>query len=336
MGKYTLWQGADHLLHIFSRFGFEDYKRFYLSDIQAVIARKTIVGKVHNIILGGLLSIFSLPTLILEGSWFIFCVFMTAMIFGLLLINMYLGPTCQTTLMTAVQTEKLQSLHRLKAAFRIMDGLGLDIQQVQGALTREDLFEIPLRSGGCPTAHGPGPSNASPPKPVKHESGGIHRMLFTLLLVNGVLVSTEFFFCQIILTIFSSAASLCIGILVIIALVRQHDTDLPGPLRMMTWTSLGFVAATFVIGYVAGMVLAFKNPSMAYNQWEIVKSISNLSPWDSHLKLSHNILILGSALFIGLPGLIILQRSEVRAKGPLNSKSTAARQKAISRDPDPG
>jgi hypothetical protein len=36
IGKYTLWQGSDHLLQVFSRVGVEEYKRFYFSDIQAV------------------------------------------------------------------------------------------------------------------------------------------------------------------------------------------------------------------------------------------------------------------------------------------------------------
>ncbi len=52
IGKYTLWQGVDHLLHVYSRVGVEDYKRFYFNDIQAIITRKTIAGKVQNAVLG--------------------------------------------------------------------------------------------------------------------------------------------------------------------------------------------------------------------------------------------------------------------------------------------
>ena len=64
IGKYSLWQGTDHLLHIFARFGIEDYKRFYFSDIQAIITRKTNIGKIQNVILGCLILLFLLPAFI--------------------------------------------------------------------------------------------------------------------------------------------------------------------------------------------------------------------------------------------------------------------------------
>jgi len=324
IGKYTLWQGADHLLHIFSRFGIEDYKRFYFSDIQAIITRKTIVGKVQNIILGCLILLFLLPAFIFDGGWSVFYIVVSGMMFLFLLINLFIGPTCETTLMTAVQTEKLQSLHRLNTTFRVMDGLRPHIQKVQGTLTREDLIKIPVQPVGRPRSQGPGQPGASPAEAVKHENGRVHMILFALLLVDGVLVSSEFFISHVVPTILSSVASLCIGIFVIFALVRQHNSDLPGSLRTITWTCLGFVGVSFVMGYVVGMVFAFKNPSIAYNQWELVKTIANLSPWDSSLKLSYNILVLCGAIFIGLPGMIILQRSESRANTPATAMPAAS------------
>jgi len=135
-----------------------------------------------------------------------------------------------------------------------------------------------------------------------------------LLLVDGVLVTSEFFISHVVPTILSSVASLCIGIFVIFALVRQHNSDLPASLRTITWATLGFVGVSFIVGYIVGMVFAFKNPGIAYNQWEIVKAISSLSPWDSPLKLGYNILVMCGAFFLGIPGLIIQQRSAIRAK----------------------
>ena len=52
IGIYTLWQGPDHLLTIDSKRFSEDYKRFYYKDIQAIITRKTIHGKIQNLFLG--------------------------------------------------------------------------------------------------------------------------------------------------------------------------------------------------------------------------------------------------------------------------------------------
>ena len=85
IGKYTLYQGADHLLLIYSRFGVEDYKRFYFSDIQSIITRKTIVGRIQNITLGCFIFLFLLPAFLFDGGWSIFYVVVSAVIFILLL-----------------------------------------------------------------------------------------------------------------------------------------------------------------------------------------------------------------------------------------------------------
>lgn len=336
IGKYSLWQGADHLLHIFSRFGIEDYKRFYFSDIQTIITRKTIVGKVQNIIWGCLILLFLLPAFIFDGGWSIFYITVSSITFIFLLINLLRGPTCETRLMTAVQNEKLQSLHRLNKTFKVMDRLRLHIQQAQGTLTREDLNQIPIQPDARPASQGAGQPDGSPVEAAQHENGRAHMILFALLLIDGGLVISEFFISHVVTTILGSVAGFCIGIFVIIALVRQHNSDLPGSLRTITWATLGFVGVTFLVGYIVGMVFAFKNPSIAYNQWEIVKAIASLSPWDSSLKLSYNVLVLCGAFFLGIPGLIIYQRSESRGRKPAASMSISSRPTAGSRAPEAG
>ena len=336
IGKYSLWQGTDHLLHLFSRFGVEDYKRFYFSDIQAIITRKTVVGKVQNIILGCLILVFGLPAILIDGGWSIFFSAGSAFVFILLLINLFRGPTCETRLMTAVQTEKLQSLYRLNRTFKVMDRIRPHIQQAQGTLTREDLNQIPLQPDARRASQGTRQTGASPVSAVKHENGRAHLILFALLLIDGVLVTSEFFISHVVITILSSVVSLGLGIVVIIALVRQHNSDLPGSMRTITWTTLGYIGLTFVVGYIVGMVFAFKNPSIAYNQWEMIKVIAGISPWDSPLKLSYSILALCGAFFLGIPGLIIQQRSESRGQKTATSAPNPSRPTPGPRAPEPG
>ena len=336
IGKYTLWQGTDHLLHIFSRFGIEDYKRFYFGDIQGIVTRKTIVGKVQNIILGCFFLLFGGPALIFDGGWSIFFAIISALIFIFLLINLYLGPTCETRLMTAVQIEKLQSLHRLNTAIRVMDRLRMPIQKVQGTLAPDGLSKIAIPSAGRHASKSPGSPNKSPAGAVKKENGNAHRILFSLILIDGVLMGSEFFISHVLPTILSSVVSLCIGIFVVIALVRQHNSDLPGSLRTLTWACLGFVGITFVMGYIVGMVVAFKNPGIAYNYWELFKSLSYLSPWNSSLKLSYNIFVICGAIFLGLPGLVLHQRSESSGNKQEKTMPAASRQTVISRTPETG
>ncbi len=331
IGKYTLWQAEDHLLHVFSRFGIEDYKRFYFADIQAVITRKTIVGKIQNAVLGCSVLICLLPIFMLDGAWAIFCGIASAMMLIVLLINLYRGSTCETTLMTAVQTEKLQSLNRLKTALKVMNRLRAYIQTVQGNLNRQDLKTTTERWQNSKAPPGPAQTAGPLRSSLHRESGKAHLVLFGLLLFDGLLAALEFFITHVVPTLLSSITGLCLGIFVIIALVRQHNSDMSGSLRTVTWTSLGYIGITFVAGYVVSMVFAMKNPGLVYNQWEIFKSLANLSPWESPLKLGFNIFVICGALFLGLPGLWILHRADRRANKRAAGKAATAHRPAVSR-----
>lgn len=308
IGKYTLWQGSDHLLQIFSRVGVEEYKRFYFNDIQAVITRKTAVGTILNTILGCLVLIFVVPAISFAGEWSLFYAIVAAAMFFLLLAGLYKGPTCETKLMTAVQTEKLQTLHRLKKTTKVMDSLCVYIHRTQGALGPDALDKIPLRPLKSRHPHRHAPSGSSKTTVRRNEKGGAHMGLFLLLLIDGVLVCLGFFFTHVLLTIFSSIAGLCQGILVIVALVKQHDSDIDRSLKAITWASLGFICINFVAGYVISIVFAMQNPGVVYNQWELFKSMSLLSPWESPLRLSFDIFTLCGTLFLGIPGLFMLYR----------------------------
>ena len=161
-------------------------------------------------------------------------------------------------------------------------------------------------------------------------------ILFGLLMFDGLLAALEFFIIHVVPTVLNSVAGLCIGICVIIALVKQNNGNLSGSLRAITWTCLGLVCVNFAVGYVLGIVFALKNPSIAYNQWEVIKSISNLSPWESPLKMSHNIMVICGALFLGLPGLIILRRTERKTGSQATGRNIPSRRPAISRNIETG
>jgi hypothetical protein len=336
IGKYTLWLGKDHLLYIFSRFGAEDYKRFYFNDIQAIITRKTLAGKLQNIILGCFILMFLVPVFFFDGGWSIFFGAVSGMMSLFLVFNLYKGPTCDTKLLTAVQTEKLYSLNRLKTACRVMDRLQPYIQLAQGTLKPEDLNKIPLRPVDRSAPKGSGAKSGPPEAAAGFEKGRVHMILFGLLIFDGLLAAMEFFITHVVPTVLSSVAGLCVGICVIIALVKQYNGNLSGSLRAITWTCLGLVCVNFAVGYVVGIVFAMKNPSIAYNQWEVIKSISNLSPWESPLKMSHNIMVICGALFLGGPGLILLRRENKQVKNPAAIRSAMFKRAIISRTPETG
>jgi hypothetical protein len=147
--RSSLWLGEDHLLGIDSNGYSESYKRFYFQDIQAVTIRLTRRRQIWNWVLG-------LPTILCVAGWGydlllggspslggIITGLLVTLFFALpLLINNFLGPTCACQLRTAVQTEDLPSLCRLRKTRRILDRLRPLIAQAQGQLAPE---EIPAR-----------------------------------------------------------------------------------------------------------------------------------------------------------------------------------------------
>lgn len=147
--RSSLWLGADHLLGIDSNGYSESYKRFYFRDIQAVTIRLTRRRLIWNWVLG-------LPTIFCVAGWGydlllgggpslggIITGGVVTLLFAVpLLINNLLGPTCACQLRTAVQTEELPSLCRLRKTRRILDRLRPLIAEAQGELALE---EIPAR-----------------------------------------------------------------------------------------------------------------------------------------------------------------------------------------------
>jgi len=336
IGKYTLWQGSDHLLQIFSRVGVEEYKRFYFSDIQAVVTRKTAVGTIQNIVMGFLVLIFTLPAVSFEGGWSLFYAIVAAAMFFLLLVGLFKGPTCETKLMTAVQTEKLHTLHRLKIASKVMDSLRVHIHQTQGVLKREALNKMPARPIKTQNTHRQVSSRSSKTTAHHNGKGRAHTGLFVLMLLQGVLVSLGFFLTHVALTIISSITILCMGIFVIVALVKQYESNMSGSLRAITWISLGFICINFVAGYIISIVFAMQNPGIVYNQWEMFKSMSLFSPWESPLKLSFDIFTICGAVFLGIPGLFMLYRPGSRSKAQATPQAVKWRKPAVQRNSEAG
>lgn len=303
IGYYTLWQAADHLLYIYSRFGVEDYKRLYFSDIQAIVTRKTIVGKIQNVFLAILLSLFLLQAALADGPWAYFGMTAAGLTFILLLINWLRGPTCETRIMTAVQTENLLPLYRLKNALKVMNDLRPVIEQHQGSLQPEILTKGPVRSARQPPRR-----TGAPVKAARAEKGEAHLILFALLIFDGLLICLNFWIHHIGLTLLGSGVSMAVGICVIIALVRQHGSNMQSPLRLVTWGALGYVCLSFAAGYGLTVSFVVKHPGTMPNQWEMLKVLASASPWDSPLMFGYHLLLLFIAAVLGMGGLFMLRK----------------------------
>src|SRR3989442_14511991 len=143
-----LFRGADHLLQISSTGYSEIYRRFYFRDIQAITIQKTHWGKMWNGIWGFFVALFGLPSVDMSGTPAII-MGSIAGFFGCFLIgNLIFGPTCACYVRTAVQTERLAPVTRIRTARRFLRRIRTLIEPVQGAMSREELI-VRLHEAGA-------------------------------------------------------------------------------------------------------------------------------------------------------------------------------------------
>lgn len=117
-----LWLGEDHLLHVQASSIGERYKRFYFADIQAFVVRKTIWGYVGWMVLWLVLIAWfaGAARMLAEGlAWWVL-IGATVAAAGGFIAHLALGPTCTFTVRTAVQSEELPSLRRLRRAREVI------------------------------------------------------------------------------------------------------------------------------------------------------------------------------------------------------------------------
>lgn len=121
LARHRLWEGADHLLVVTSWPTGEGYKRFYFRDIQAIIIRQTSRRMIANIVLLVLALLSAGPFFISQdGDMRIGGVVIASFWLLFIIINSLLGPTCETRIQTAVQTEPITSLVRLRTALKVL------------------------------------------------------------------------------------------------------------------------------------------------------------------------------------------------------------------------
>lgn len=265
---------------------------------------------VLNFVLGAITVLFCLFTATSEGGWPVFNAIIAGVMLTLWIINFFKGPTCETYLLTAVQTEKLHSLHRLKTTQPVMNRLRSLIEQRQGRIDPGTFGEQAAHPATHRTQRSAPGGNRQIPTAKKAEKGRVHFILFVLLVVNSVFIALNFFYTHVALSLLGTAVRMLMGICVVVALVKQHESNLKQSLRTMTWAALGYVCFSFVVGYVISLTLTFKHPEIWRNQWEMFKLLSSISPWDSPLLMVVNIIALSCTAFIGIPGLLMLKNPQ--------------------------
>ncbi len=176
----SLWLAPDHILSVKSRWFREEYKRFYLRDIQAVVvapcARFSISMPMLLVVLAGLFSIAFLLSSA-DGAWAIGLLVMVAV-----WLTISIGLGCRCRLYTAVSTDDLPSLYRTFAARRFLTEIQPLIDQVQGVVDANWVAAEVSNAGPAPAAMAP---NAVSPQRNAARAHTLAADLFVLSLFAG-------------------------------------------------------------------------------------------------------------------------------------------------------
>ena len=155
-----------------------------------------------------------------------------------------------------------------------------------------------------------------------------HRWLFYLLLADGLLTALDFAYNHISLVIISLVLSLTVAVMVIVSLVKQHETDLAKSVQRITWGAAAYSAVAFISGYGRFLYATIQNPDAVNNQWEILQLISDLVIPESRFWTTVSFTMMAAALALSISGLYLLGK-----RGLPDQAASAAPQPGPDRTP---
>jgi hypothetical protein len=304
--RASLWLGKDHVLCIYNKGYEEDYKRFYFRDIQAFVIHQDNRRLLWNIAFGTCALVFAFGGLTFSAVSAFFVI--------LMFINWLRGPTCTCSVQTAVSRENLPSLNRVRNANHAIARMSRVIEREQGHLSPEELnhrleeknkniFDGAADSG---VQNGVRVADSAKGLSVKPYSGIIHRALFYALIMSGILTSIDFFHKSVLFTTFQMIWSSGLGILLIIALVKQQGSGLSPWTRRLTWTTLGFMCAVSFVIYFIVIFLTFQSRTTIYTTWDYMKMLSSVSPYDNSFLMVIYGISISYCITAGLAGLTFI------------------------------
>ena len=300
-----LYLGKDHLLCVDTRRFSEDYKRFYYRDIQAFIIRPSERRNIWSGVFVALAVValavalvgFNIP----DRPTIIIALCLIGLFLLLLGINLALGPTCVTYLCTAVQTEELPSLRRLRRARAMVDRLRTFIGDAQGQLTPEE-FQLKAsvleQAPRAALSDQPAPPTITSLPVMVHDHGGVHLTLFWLLLADLPCTLANVLYKSGWTVALSALVLLATIITTILALVKQRNSDLPARLKTIPWIVLTCLAIFFMISTGYGTFLAIRDQTPKVE----------LSPLEDPVAMALSVVSTTISVVLGILGLFGLKK----------------------------
>ena len=183
MGYSQLWLGEGHLLLVRSARVSENYQRFALEDIQAIVISDRPDFRALQV-LAVIVSLGWAALALAMSSTFGQGFFVITGLCGLAIavIDIGRGPRCHCVLHTAVSKEPLSPICRRNASWKFLAVVLPAIEAVQGQLTQEQ-----SQLAGAGSLAGTAAAEPQPPE-VKRARSYVAEILFGLLVVDAALV----------------------------------------------------------------------------------------------------------------------------------------------------
>ncbi len=183
MGYSQLWLGEGHLLLVRSARLVENYKRFALQDIQAIVISdgpdlRAVQALAVAVSLGWAALALAMSSSFGQG----FFAITGFLALALAIVDIARGPRCRCVLHTAVSTEPLPSVSRRNASWKFLSVILPAIEAVQGPLELEQLQTASSQYVAQTS------SNQTQPPEVKRARSYVAEILFGMLVVDAALV----------------------------------------------------------------------------------------------------------------------------------------------------
>jgi hypothetical protein len=249
-GRASLWLAEDHLLSVQSNRFSEDYRRYYLRDIQAFVLERTGPVSLWTYSLGAVAAGFLAPGLLFNFQKTFLWV-PGGLFLGITLYVIALGPTCSCYIQTAVSREKLRSLRWMRTAEKTLRAVEPYIEQVQGAMTAEiaALPAEPTETRARVLAPPPLPTNKRP------DSGWGYVLLFVLLLLDALHSYLSFSVKGTAMNVAGWSLLIAEIACVVWLTVRFRRFDIPSAIRALVIAALLVTAG---LTYTANLLATFE------------------------------------------------------------------------------
>lgn len=253
--RQRLWLGPDHALFVNSNVLSEEYRRFYYSDIQAiVIAQVESPARFYGWVVGAMTGIFMLA-LVSTGHpiWATLCALACAGFIAFALTR----PAVRWSLQTRTSTQELPPLRTPEAARAALEALREEIEKAQGPLPAEWL-------SGYPDVAPP-----MAPPPLHPYRGAAHYAAYTAMLLVAILTPFRLTVQSAALPYALAATHVSLIALAVIAAVKQHRSSIGRMARAVVAVALVWAAASYIaeqVIYASRVQDVFRNPR-SYEYW---------------------------------------------------------------------